>query len=228
MRDPPIFRRVSTRTDRRERLADARLYFVTDAAAGADVLRGALEGGVDMLQLRDPALGDEELLQSAELFRALCDELGALFWLNDRPDLALRAGADGVHLGQADMPIAAARELAGDDLLIGLSTHSPEQLEAGIAAGADQLSTGPVWETPTKPGRAAAGLEYLRHAARRRPPVPWFAIGGIGVRNVGEVIAAGATRVVVVRAIRDAPDPRDAAARLRAALTEGATVGAAQ
>ena len=224
----PILEDVSSSTARRARLARAHLYFVTDAATDPAVLRGALAGGADMLQLRDPAAGDDELLRAAAVFRALCDEFGALLWLNDRPDLALRARADGVHLGQDDMPVSDARGLVGDELLIGLSTHSPAQLEAGISAGADQLSVGPVWETPTKPGRPAAGLEYVRHAARRRPPVPWFAIGGIDSRNVGEVAAAGATRAVAVRAIRDAREPRAAAAKLRAALLERTTVGATQ
>ncbi len=220
---------MKSSVDRRARLAEARLYLVTEGATDPGVLRAAMEGGVDMLQLRDPAASDDELLAAAALFRTLCDEHGALLWLNDRPDLALCAHADGVHLGQEDMPVGRARELVGDDVLIGLSTHSPEQLEAGVRAGADQLSVGPVWETPTKPGRPAAGLGYLRHAARREPPVPWFAIGGIDRRNVGEVVAAGAQRAVVVRAVRDAPDPRAAASALRAALLEGrSTVGAAQ
>ncbi|MDQ4049827.1 MAG: thiamine phosphate synthase [Actinomycetota bacterium] len=219
---------MTSSADRRDRLAQARLYFVTDAATHRDVLRGALEGGADMLQLRDPTASDEELLRAAAVFRELCDEHGALLWLNDRPDLALPAGADGVHLGQDDMPVAEARTALGDELLIGVSTHSPEQLEAALAAGADQLSVGPVWETPTKPGRRAAGLEYVRHAAQRRPPVPWFAIGGIDSQNVRQVVAAGATRAVVVRAIRDAREPRAAAARLRAALPGRSTVGAAQ
>jgi len=215
-------------TDRRARLAGARLYFVTDAATEESVLRAALEGGADMLQLRDPTLTDDELLAAAGAYRSLCDEHGALMWLNDRPDLAVRAGADGVHLGQEDMPVGAARALVGNELLIGVSTHSPDQLDAAIAAGADQVSVGPVWETPTKPGRAATGLDYVRHAARGKPPVPWFAIGGISARNVDEVVAAGATRAVVVRALRDAPDPRSAAAELRAALAGRSTVGAAQ
>lgn len=219
---------MTSPSDRRRRLARARLYFVTDAATPRGVLRAALEGGTDMLQLRDPAAGDDELLAAAADFRALCDEHGALLWLNDRPDLARRAGADGVHLGQDDMPVRAARELVGEELLIGLSTHSPGQLEQGIAAGADQLSVGPVWETPTKPGRPATGLGYVRHAAERRPPAPWFAIGGIDLGNVGEVAAAGAGRAVVVRALRESPDPRAAAAELRAALVQGAPVGAAQ
>ena len=218
---------MSSVAERRQRLAGARLYLVADAGMADAAVDAALAGGVGMLQLRDPALDDDAILRRAAAWRALCDEHGALLWLNDRPDLALRAAADGVHLGQDDMPVARARELVGDELLIGLSTHSPAQLEAGLAAGADQLSVGPVWETPTKPGRPAAGLDYVRAAAGRRPPVPWFAIGGIDASNVGAVVAAGAERVVVVRAIRDAADAGAAAAGLRATL-EGSPVGAAR
>ncbi len=218
---------MPTADERRQRLARARLYFVTDARTAPAVLRAALEGGTDMLQLRDREASDDAVLGAAAVFRELCDTHGALFWINDRPDLALRAGADGVHVGQDDMNVEDAGQVTGGELLIGLSTHSPEQLERGIAAGADQLSVGPVWETPTKPGRPAAGLDYVRHAAERRPPVPWFAIGGIDAGNVAEVVDAGAGRAVVVRAIRDAGDPRAAAAAIRAAL-EGGPVGPAQ
>jgi len=213
--------------DRRARLARARLYLVSDAGFGDAALDTALAGGVDMLQLRDPALADDALLAVAGRWREACDRRGALLWINDRPDLALVAAADGVHVGQDDEAVAAVREQIGDDLLIGLSTHSPEQLDAGIGAGADQLSVGPVWETPTKPGRPAAGLEYIRHAAERRPPVPWFAIGGIDRGNAREVAEAGAERAVVVRAVRDAPDPGAAAAELRA-IFERSGVGAAR
>ena len=212
---------------RRERLRRARLYFVTDVRPGLEeLLAVALAGGVDMVQLRDKSASDAELRRAAAVFRRLCDEHGALFWLNDRPDLAGACGADGVHVGQDDMPVADARRVAGANVLVGLSTHSPAQLDAALAAGeADQLSVGPVWETPTKEGRPAAGLDYVRHAARVAGSRPWFAIGGIDLGNVREVIAAGASRVVVVRAIRDAGDPRAAAAALRAALQE-ASVGA--
>ena len=207
---------------RRERLRRARLYFVTDVRPGLEeLLAAALAGGVDMVQLRDKSASDDELVRAAAVFRRLCDEHGALFWLNDRPDLVAECGADGVHVGQDDMPAAEARRLAGDEVLVGLSTHSPAQLDAALAAGeADQLSVGPVWETPTKDGRPAAGLDYVRHAARVAGERPWFAIGGIDLGNVREVIAAGASRVVVVRAIRDADDPRAAAAALRATLEE--------
>jgi thiamine-phosphate pyrophosphorylase len=203
--------------DRRERLRRARLYLVVEAAA-EPVLGPALRGGVDMVQLRDKDAPDELILRAAARFRALCDEHGALFWLNDRPDLARAAGADGVHLGQDDMPVAEAREQLGPDLLIGLSTHSPGQFDAALASEADQLSVGPVWETPTKAGRPAAGLDYVRHAAEHGGDAPWFAIGGIDAGNLSEVIAAGARRVVVVRAIRDAADPEAAARSLRDAL----------
>src|SRR5215218_5595743 len=182
------------------------------------MLPAALRGGVDMVQLRDKELDDESLLRAAARFRALCDEHDALFWLNDRPDLALAAGADGVHVGQDDADPAEVRELVGDRLLIGLSTHSPEQFQAALGSEADELSVGPVWETPTKAGRPAAGLDYVRYAAERGGDAAWFAIGGIDASNVGEVVSAGARRIVVVRAIRDADDPERAAAGLREAL----------
>jgi thiamine-phosphate pyrophosphorylase len=207
---------------RRERLASARLYFVTDVRPRLEeLLAAALAGGVDMVQLRDKEAGDDELVRAAAVFRRLCDEHGALFWLNDRPDLVEACGADGVHVGQDDMPAADVRERVGDDVLVGLSTHSPEQLDAALASGvADQLSVGPVWETPTKAGRPAAGLPYVRHAAELAGDRPWFAIGGIDLGNVRAVTQAGASRIVVVRAIRDAHDPAAAASELRAALEE--------
>jgi thiamine-phosphate pyrophosphorylase len=207
---------------RRERLRRARLYLVTDVRPGLEeLLAAALAGGVDMVQLRDKSASDDELVRAAAVFRRLCDEHDALFWLNDRPDLFEACGADGVHVGQDDMPASDARAVAGDGVLVGLSTHSPAQLDAALAAGeADQLSVGPVWATPTKEGRPAAGLDYVRHAARVAGERPWFAIGGIDLGNVREVTAAGASRVVVVRAIRDADDPRAAAAALRSALEE--------
>jgi thiamine-phosphate pyrophosphorylase len=203
--------------DARERLRRARLYLVVDAAA-EHVLPAALRGGVDMVQLRDKELDDDSLLEVAARFRAVCREHGALFWLNDRPDLALAAGADGIHLGQGDTPTGDVREQVGERLLIGLSTHSPEQFDAALGSEADELSVGPVWETPTKPGRPAAGLEYVRHAATHGGERPWFAIGGIDEENIAEVVEAGASRVVVVRAIRDAADPERAARLLREAL----------
>jgi thiamine-phosphate pyrophosphorylase len=206
-------------TSRRERLAQARLYFVTDLRPGLEtLLEAGLRGGVDMVQLRDKRADDDALLRAAARFRELCDRHEALFWLNDRPHLVARARADGVHLGQDDLPVAEAREQLGPDVLIGLSTHSPEQFDAALRSSADQLSVGPVWETPTKQGRPAAGLSYVRYAAQHGGERPWFAIGGIDAGNVGEVVAAGARRIVVVRAIADADDPEAAARELDRAL----------
>jgi thiamine-phosphate pyrophosphorylase len=217
---------------RRERLWAARLYLVIEAEPGGrpaeGILRAALGGGVDMVQLRDKEARDEAILSAARAFRGICREHGALFWLNDRPDLAVAAGADGVHVGQGDTPVAEVRERLGPDFLIGLSTHSPRQFDAGLSSVADELSVGPVYETPTKPGRRPAGLDYVRYAAGQGAAKPWFAIGGIGLDNVDEVAQAGAERVVVVRAIRDAADPRAAAGGLRAALERGRPGAAAE
>jgi len=216
---------------RRARLQAARLYLVVDALpprrSAEELLDAALEGGVDMVQLRDKEADDETLLRSASLFRQICSEHGALFWVNDRPDLALQGEADGVHVGQEDVPVEEVRAAVGPDVLIGLSTHSEPQLEAALASDADELSVGPVFGTPTKPGRAATGLSLIEHAARAARRRAWFAIGGIDLGNVRQVVAAGAQRVVVVRAIRDATDPRAAAAALREGLEEGGPLGAA-
>ena len=198
-------------------IGDARLYFVVEASASDRLLDAALAGGCDVLQLRDHDASDEELLAAAERFRDACDSRGGLFVMNDRPELALQAGADGVHVGQDDLPVDAVRALVGPDFVIGLSTHSPEQFDAGLRSDADYLSAGPVWETPTKAGRAATGLDLIRHAASVATK-PFFAIGGIDEANLGEVVAAGATRVVVVRAIRDAQDPRATASALKSGL----------
>src|SRR5204863_909904 len=130
-----------------------------------------------ILQLRDKDAPDDVVLAAAERFREACDRHDALFVLNDRPDLALACDADGVHVGQDDLPVDAVRRLVGPEMIIGLSTHSPEQFDAGLTSGADYLSVGPVWETPTKAGRQATGLEYVRYVARSAGPKPWFAIG---------------------------------------------------
>jgi thiamine-phosphate pyrophosphorylase len=196
------------------RLHDARLYFICGIDRLA-ALEPALRGGVDVFQLRDKHAADDELLRAAATARALCDEHGVLFVVNDRPDLAVAARADGVHLGQDDMAIEEARAIVGPGVLIGRSTHSPEQVDR--AAGADYIGVGPVHATPTKLGRPAVGLDLVAHAAAHAR-VPFFAIGGIDAANLGAVVAAGATRAAVVRAIADAPDPEAAARALRAAL----------
>lgn len=219
---PPI----STQTvgaARRARLAASRLYLVCAApSAGralADLVRAAISGGVDIVQLREKHLPDDELILLARSTRALCAQLDALMIVNDRPDLALAAGADGVHVGQDDMPVAAVRELVGPELLIGLSTHSPAQIDQADPALVDYIGVGPVHETPTKPGRPAVGLELVRYAAANAP-VPFFAIGGIDAGNLAGVLAAGASRVCVLRAVADADEPERAARELRAHLDD--------
>ena len=223
-------------TLRRQRLDAARLYFVCDAAADRgelDALLGqALAAGVDVIQLRDKLAPARALRAAGSLFAEAAAEHQALFIVNDDPELAAACGADGVHLGQDDTAVDAARALIGDQSIVGLSTHRAEQLDAALAARGparpDYVSIGPVWETPTKPGRPASGLDYVRYAHERATPaaMPWFAIGGIDPANVGEVIAAGAERIVVVRAIRDAESPGRAASSLREALPSEAGLNA--
>jgi thiamine-phosphate pyrophosphorylase len=214
---------------RRRAFAAARLYFVCDALPGGNdpggLLEAALRGGVDVIQLREEAPRcAEELISFSEPFARAAREHGALFILNDRPDLVEACGADGVHGGQEDDSVAEARAQAGPAAVVGLSTHSVEQVEAARSARgagrADQISVGPVWETPTKEGRPATGLGLIEDAAGGPDDPPWFAIGGIDAGNVSEVVAAGAKRIVVVRAIRDAEDPEGAARELRAALPD--------
>jgi thiamine-phosphate pyrophosphorylase len=202
--------------DRRARLRDARLYFVADRGGMERALEGALAGGVDLFQLRDKDATDDELLAAAATARSFCEAAGALFLLNDRPDLAVASGADGVHVGQDDMPVDRARKLVGDDALVGLSTHSMQQAQAGCRTGADYIAVGPVHATPTKEGRPAIGVEPIKYAAAH-VSVPWFAIGGLDAGNVGAVLKAGARRIVVVRALAQADDPEAAARALRAA-----------
>jgi thiamine-phosphate pyrophosphorylase len=196
------------------RIDEARLYLVIDDRL--DVAEAALRGGVDVVQLRVKDRSDDELLPVARELRRLCSAFGALFVVNDSPSLALAADADGVHIGQEDVPLAEARSVVGTGRLVGLSTHGVEQIRE--AAGADYLGVGPVFETPTKPGRPAVGLEFVREAARSAR-VPWFAIGGIDEETLPGVLAAGAERIAVVRAITDAPDPEAAARALRARLS---------
>jgi thiamine-phosphate pyrophosphorylase len=222
---------------RRERLRTARLYFVCDARpGGADpeaLLRAALGGGVDIVQLREKQLGRAEIERAASTFRRVADIYSALFIVNDDPDLARSCDADGVHVGQEDASVDEARAALGPEAIVGQSTHSEEQIAAAEARDIDYFAVGPVWETPTKPGRPAVGLDLVSHAADRAAAAtdaakPFFAIGGISPLNAGEVVAAGAQRLCVVRAIRDAPNPGVAAEALRRAFdVEGSRRGVA-
>jgi thiamine-phosphate pyrophosphorylase len=220
---------VRSLEERRRRLEEARLFFVCEARPRGDdpapLLLAALEGGADMLELREKSpRGDPWLIDAARPFREACERHGALFIVNDRPDLVEACGADGVHVGQEDTPVTEARRALPPDALLGLSTHSREQIESAQELGQDgpdYISVGPIWETPTKQGRPATGLELIDTAARIAR-LPWFAIGGIDTENIGDVVAAGARRVVVVRAIRDAADTRAASRSLRDALDSAA------
>ncbi|MGZ4181802.1 MAG: thiamine phosphate synthase [Solirubrobacteraceae bacterium] len=209
---------------RRQRLQAAHLYLVCDDRPDC-FLAAALRGGVDIVQLRIKDGTDDAILAAARRFRTVCDAHEALFILNDRPDLVVAADADGVHVGQADTAVAQARELVGPDRLVGLSTHSPSQIQAAAGTDVDYIGVGPVHETPTKPGRPAVGLELVRYAASSAA-APFFAIGGISTANVGAVAAAGAERIAVVRALTEADDPERVATELRSAVGRaGAQVG---
>lgn len=196
-------------------LAARRLYLIVAARRDlAELIEAAVRGGVDVVQLREKALPDGALLRALEAAREVTRRLAVPLVVNDRPDLAALAEADYVHVGQDDLPVAAARRFG---LRVGLSTHSPAEIDA---AGADYIGVGPIYATPTKEGRAPVGLELVRHAAARARQ-PWFAIGGIDRTNVEQVVAAGATRIAVVRAIGEARDPEAAARELRSALGSG-------
>jgi thiamine-phosphate pyrophosphorylase len=193
-------------------LEDRHLYLVTPARPDlAELLEAAIRGGVDVVQVREKELPDGALLRALEQAREVTKRLGVPLGVNDRPDLAVLAGADFVHVGQEDIPVAAARRFG---LPVGLSTHAARELDE---ADADYVAVGPVFPTPTKPDRPAVGLELVRYAAAGAR-TPWFAIGGIDASNAAEVVAAGATRIAVVRAIADAREPERAARELRAVL----------
>jgi thiamine-phosphate pyrophosphorylase len=217
----------------------ARLYLCTDARRDRGdfeaFVDAAFAGGVDIIQLRDKSLEAAEELELLEVLHTAARRHGRLWAVNDRADLAALSRAPVFHIGQKDITLADARSFLGKEAVIGLSTHSPDQVDAAITAspgrnGLDYFCVGPVWATPTKPGRAAVGLELVRYAAEaiRRAEaadvgkidgvVPWFAIGGIDLGNVEQVVEAGARRIVVVRAITEADDPAGAAAELLAAL----------
>ncbi|HLX32199.1 MAG TPA: thiamine phosphate synthase [Gaiellaceae bacterium] len=195
------------------RLARSRLYLVL-AADDVHVLEPALRGGVDIVQLRDKALSDDGIVTAAKVFREACDEHDALFILNDRPDLVEACRADGVHVGRSDPRVEEARALVGGERLVGVSVSTTAELDD--VAGADYAGV-TAFATPTKQDAVAGGLELVEAAAKSLH-MPWFAIGGITLGNAGEVVAAGAPGVAVVRAIRDADDPEAAAQELRAKL----------
>jgi thiamine-phosphate pyrophosphorylase len=208
---------TTSAADLRARLADARLYLCTDGRRPrgdlAEFLDAVLGAGVDIVQLREKGLEAREELALLEVFADACRRHGRLLAVNDRADIALAAGADVLHLGQDDLPVPLARRILGPGPLIGRSTHAPDQSDAAATEpGVDYFCAGPLWATPTKPGRPAAPPGLLAHVARQQPTRPWFAIGGIDLARLDEVLAAGATRVVVVRAITDADDPATAAA----------------
>jgi thiamine-phosphate pyrophosphorylase len=213
------------------RLAAARLYLCTDARREygdlAQFADASLAGGVDIVQLRDKgSVGEQRFgpleardeLAACEILADAARRHGALFAVNDRADIARAAGADALHLGQGDLPLGVAREIVGPATLIGLSTHGADQVAAAAASDADYFCVGPCWPTPTKPGRAAPGLQLVRAAADLGCDKPWFAIGGIDAQRLPEVLDAGARRIVVVRAITAAEDPRAAAEQLSSAL----------
>jgi thiamine-phosphate pyrophosphorylase len=218
----------------RDRLATARLYLCTDARRErndlAEFADAALAGGVDIIQLRDKgSVGEQRFgpleargeLAALEVLAYAARRHGALLAVNDRADIARAAEADVLHLGQDDLPLAVARDIVGAARLIGRSTHDTCQAAAAFTEDVDYFCVGPCWPTPTKPGRAAAGLDLVRAAASMGAGKPWFAIGGIDEQRLPEVLHAGARRVVVVRAITAAEDPRSAAERLSAALAAG-------
>ncbi|RDI31269.1 thiamine phosphate synthase [Lentzea flaviverrucosa] len=202
----------------RQRLADATLYLCTpDRPDLAEFADAALAGGVDIIQLRDKSLEAKQEIEAIEILAEATERHGRLLAVNDRADIAHAVQADVLHLGQDDLPVPLARRIVGDDVVIGRSTHDVDQMTAAAAEpGVDYFCTGPCWPTPTKPGRPAPGLDLVRATKSERP---WFAIGGIDLTNLREVLQAGATRVVVVRAITDAEDPRRAAESFKVELS---------
>ena len=213
-----------------ERLRDARLYVCADLSRGLEWLltfaEAAFVGGVDILQVRDKGAEARTELEVLRALRPIADAYGALLAANDRADVAVLAGVDILHLGQGDLTTEDARALVGPNLLIGRSTRSEEEMrQAADDADLDYFCTGPVWETPTKPGRAAVGLDLPRAAtayvATKAEAKPFFAIGGIDLKRVPDVLASGAKRIVVVRAVTEAAAPQTAAASLRAAVVDG-------
>ncbi|WP_436787269.1 thiamine phosphate synthase [Yinghuangia sp. YIM S10712] len=207
-----------------QKLSSARLYLCTDAREKQgdlpEFLDAVLAAGVDIVQLRQKGLEARQELEFLAVFADAARRHGRLLAVNDRADVAFAAGADILHLGQDDLPVPYARKIIGADALVGRSTHAEAEVDAAIdEPGADYFCTGPVWPTPTKPGRPAPGLDLVRYTAARSPERPWFAIGGIDLGNLDQVVEAGARRVVVVRAITEADDPAAATAEFVRRLT---------
>ena len=204
--------------ERADKLAGRSLYLCTpDRPDLADFLAACIAGGVDVVQLRDKVLDARPLLKRAEVALGVCREHSVPFILNDRPDLALAVHADGVHVGQDDAPPALARQILGDEAIVGFSTHAPHEWDAAAAEPVDYLSAGPVSPTPTKPGRPGTGLDYLSHAAANEHH-PFFVTGGVTPETIPAMVQAGATRFVVVRYLTEAADPEANARALRRAI----------
>ncbi len=204
----------------KSRLMQAPLYLVSSPIENwLTVVEKALIGGVSLIQYRNKDATDGQMLQDILALKALCDQYGSLMLVNDRVDLALLANADGVHLGQTDIPVARARQLLGPHKIIGQSTTNPDELASALATSADYVGVGPVYATPTKAGKAPAGFSYVRHA-QETAQIPWFAIGGIDTTNLAEVVAAGAERVAVVRSLMMAEDPAEVARTMLTQLAQ--------
>jgi thiamine-phosphate pyrophosphorylase len=201
--------------ERRQRLLEARVYLCTDARRGGGDLSAFLDevlpAGVDIVQLRDKSLDARDEIELAETLGVVTRRHGAMFSINDRADIAWIARPDVLHLGQNDLPVPAARAILGDDVVIGRSTHAPHEVDMAIASGVDYFCVGPLW---TSGERSPAGHQLVSYAAGRGSPQPWFAMGGITPDNLDEVIDAGATRVVVDRAVTTADDPAAVVAEL--------------
>ena len=206
---------MSVRDSLLEKLKAARLYLVThpEKEGGRPLLatvEAALKGGVDIVQLRDYTLSDSKLLQTAIALRKMTLNYGALFIVNNRPDIARLSDADGVHVGQEDLPVRMARKIVGEEKLVGLSTQEAAQARGAVVQGADYIGVGPVFATPTK-DKDPVGLGYVSEAFQMNLPIPFFAIGGVDLQNIESVMKAGGKRVSVVRALMDAADPTVAA-----------------
>lgn len=216
---------MSANVSESAQLSDARLYLCTDARKRQgdlpEFLDVVLAGGVDIVQLRDKGMEAGEELELLQVFADAARRHGRLLAVNDRADVAHAIGSDVLHLGQGDIPVPAARAILGESVLIGRSCHAESEVDAAVVEpGVDYFCTGPCWPTPTKPGRYAPGLDLVRYTASLAPARPWFAIGGIDAGNLDEVLDAGATRIVVVRALTEASDPGAAAADLAKRVRE--------